>query len=76
MKTFAHATYSAVQSIAKKAEQSRQIAEDSAGIPVTVVPFGKTGIPLHEPGAKKYSEWSFGRGMNASKAAATRGGKC
>jgi len=76
MKTFTHATYSAVQSIAQKAEQSRQIAEDSAGIPVTVVPFGATGIPMHEPRAKKYSEWFFGAGMNASKAAATRGGKC
>ena len=81
MKTFAHATYPAVQSIAQKAEQSRQIAEDSAGIPVTVVPFGKTGIPLHEPRAKKYSESAkdtgfLGAGLNASKAAATRGGKC
>lgn len=81
MKTFVHASYSAVSTLAQKAEQSRQIAEDSAGIPVTVVPFGATGIPMHEPRAKKYSESAkdtgfLGAGMNASKAAATRGGKC
>lgn len=80
MKTFAHASYSAVATLAQKAEQSRQIAEDSAGVPVTVVPFGATGIPLHEPREKKYSESAkdtgfLGAGLNASRAAAKRGAR-
>ena len=81
MKTFAHASYSAVATLAQKAEQSRQIAEDSAGVPVTVVPFGATGIPMHETRAKNFTESAkdtgfLGAGLNASKAAAKRGGKC
>lgn len=80
MKTFIEFMHSARQSPAQKAELSRQIAEDSAGVPVTVVPFGATGIPMHEPRAKKYSESAkdtgfLGAGLNASRAAAKRGAR-
>ncbi len=81
MKTFIEFMHSARPSMAQKAELSRQIAEDSAGVPVTVVPFGATGIPLHdEPREKKYSESAkdtgfLGAGLNASRAAAKRGAR-
>ena len=81
MKTFVHASYSAVSTLAQKAEQSRQIARESVGIPVTVVPYGATGLQVQDPKKKKITVASadtgfLGTGLKASRSADKRGGKC